>query len=344
MKKSRILGLTIGLILAFGSSASAVFVLNDWTIDLTNVDGGINKVINGVSEITYVGMTHAQDVTNYNPAGSVGEFAIVDGLINATALMTGGSVIPLTGMNDSWAMTFDFSVASYNFYADPVTGSQSFVHLAADAPESGFVGSIPYAGYTAAVSSQADGFMDIWIDSYLNDYTVADLTTGLGYTGTDSEMIARFAVNTGSGGIFTPLTFDGSDDATFSLIWAKAGVLSNALYGDLGQYVLEQGALEVLMAMTDSNLDGDPLHDPNIGFDIGVGTYSDPTAEIGIRGSLPETWPFPLKDVGTSGATFLKEDGSAVLAVAVVPEPSTFLLLGAGLMGLALISRKRVRK
>ena len=85
-----------------------------------------------------------------------------------------------------------------------------------------------------------------------------------------------------------------------------------------------------LLAFTDSNLDGDPGD---------FGTYS-----IGVPGgTFPDigtTWPFASRvGAGTPFEAYFKEDGSVGLKV--IPEPSTFVLLGAGLLGLGVIYRKR---
>lgn len=309
MQKGKLLGLIFGLMLVFGSPAWAGFVVDDWTLNLTGIDGLGATVINDIGQITFLGITHAQVVESYPTATGVETYSVVDGLLTATSFVnTVGSIINFTGLNNSYQMNFDFSVDSYtaNQLANPAT----FVHLD---------------------PRNADGILDIWIDGPTGGITAAENSTGANFQ--DGVKIASFQIVSGDGGVFSTSTFDGSDDATFSLIWA----LPNILFDKLGNDLSLLG--ETLLVYTDSNYDANPQNIDPAGFNIGGAagmTYA------GIQDVWAGNTGFTYTGFGSAFSFYAEEDGSARLAV--VPEPSTILLLGAGLLGLGIIGRKRMRK
>lgn len=304
MRKSLIFCLMFLITVAVSAPANAVIIVNDWTLNLNGIDG-ITESVSNISQITFVGIVHAQlRDTNGNGQTDVGEFSFTDGLLAATSFVdTWGSIILGTGLNNTYQITFDFSADTYNWFIDPVTGAVHFSHVA-----------------PTDANAVTDGLLDIWVDGPAGGVTSASINTGAGYT--DGVKIATFVIQTGDGGVFSPATFDGSDDATFKLVWAYPGVILDSDGNDMAS-----DPSKVLFALTDSNFDADPTHTPNIGFTI-------PT---------PTLWPFPNKGAGTPASFFAQEDGSARIGVRV-PEPSTLLLLGAGLLGIGVLRRRQTTK
>lgn len=303
MKKGMILGLMLLLVLAVSSPAGAVITINDWTFNLGGIDGiAAGTQVQNVSEITYVGLVHNHNYdTNANGKGDVGELGQSDGLLAATSFLdTNGQIIFGTGLNSTYQLTFGFTVDTKITAIDPVTGDVSFIHLAPTVP-----------------GTHTAGIIEVFVDGPTGGVTVANQSTGDNYL--DGQPVAIFEVLTGDGGVFHPATFDGSDDATFVLLAALPGVILDHNGNDIA---IAGG----LLALTDSNTDGDPTHNPNIGFTI----------------TTPSAWPFALNGAGTINDNFEEEDGSARLAP--VPEPSTIVLLAMGLLGLGAVGRKRTKK
>lgn len=302
MKK--VLSFLVGLLLV-SSSAGATIILDDWTLDLTGVDGIGAEKIENVSSITYVGVAHIEN-PSYNPV--TGEaYGLVDGLLNATSFQDKNQATIASNVDTSaYQLTFDFSVDNYNpdLFANPGT----FTHVA---------------------PNFTDGLLDIWVDGPDNGFTQA--IGGLGSGFQDGVQIAQFEIIPGDGGVFTVATRDGSDDASFSLVWALPGIFFDKNGNDLALLG------DALVAITDSNLDADPNNVGGFNVGGGPGDYLP---------NLEANWAansgFTYDSTGTPFGFFVEEDGSARLAV--VPEPSTFVLLFAGLIGLGFIGRKKVKK
>lgn len=285
------------MVFALSTTANATIILDDWTIDLGAVTGeGLSGQISDIKQVTFHGIAHSQNLdTNNDGIASVGDFGFVDGHLVGTSLVnSGGSIIPGTGLNDIWEITFDFSVDGYNWAQDPVSGAISYTHIG---------------------PLNTDGILDIYVDN-LSDGSSASTGTGDGYT--DGTLVGSFLIQAGDGGIFTPTTFDGSDDATFTLISAMAGVFLDADGNDL--------SLGALLGITDSNFDAD-FGD--------LGYFSQ---------AAPSNWGayFAALGGGTQLAFYALEDGSATLAT--IPEPATLLLLGAGLLGIGAYGRRKMKK
>lgn len=307
MKKGRIIGLLLVALLACGSSVNASIIVDDWTLNLSGIDGIGTEVVSGIGQITFLGMTHNQIVVDGGaPGPSAGDQSVVDGLLAATSFAnTAGEVIFGTGLNSIYQLTFEFHVDGLATGFDGV--NQNFTHLA---------------------PTNASGLLTIYVDGPTGGVTAAQNSTGKNFL--DGVPIATFSILAGDGGVFNLSTWDGSDDATFELISALPGVILDADGNDLS--LLGKN----LITYTDSNYDANPQNISPDGFNIGGPGKTYPNiADAG-------NWPFAFKDYGTYYGWFAEEDGSARLAV--VPEPSTFILLGAGLLGLGVIGRRRVRK
>ena len=294
------------------SSASATIILNNWTLDVGGIDGLIDSdgyLYTDVDQIGFTGAAHS--VTNFGTGAG-----FTEGIIYATDMI--GASNPTDGLGqtqfvyggnilDGFEMTFEFKVesqvtaATADFFSWTHTGVGDVAGSATD-----------NSGNIRDLAS-----LNIYIDN-LNDGSglQSDRDTGLGFD--DGALIATFQVLPGDGGIYNNATSDGSDDATFELLWAETGVFSY-LGQDLSEWT--SGGSPVTLAITDSNFDGDDN-------DNGVldSTYGN------------NYWTVPANQ--TPFNYVASEDGSA--SVGYVPEPTTLLLFGFGLLGMASVSRRKI--
>ena len=320
MKKGLIFGLMFLVVLAFSTPAKAIIIVNDWTLDLTGLGLGLEKV-DDISQITFHGVGHVQTVVDGDASGtaSVGDIGIYDSHLAATQLIdTGGSIITTTGLNNSfhpdpWEMTFKLSEAAQ--YTSLAGSTLSYSHIAPGT----------YGGETV------DGILKMYIDTALD----ANTGTGNGYR--NGTHIADLLINYPEpAGVFTTSTFDGAVDATFTAQW----VMPNVFLDSSGNDLSTMPGL-VMMAITDSNFDGDP---DNIGGfshlePTNWGAYFPTRLGGGEDSSVP---PDGYADNSGPMAFYALEDGSA--KIGVIPEPATMLLLGSGLLGLGFFGRKRTKK
>lgn len=321
MKKGLIFGLMFLVVLAFSTPAKAILIVNDWTLDLSAVNLNL-EIVNDIQQIGFHGVAHIEivdDVDN-SGTGTVGDIGITDTHLAATSLIgTGGSFITTTGLNNSWhpnfwEMTFDLTDAA--MFTSMSGTALTYSHLAPGT----------YGGETA------DGILDIYIDTTLD----ANTGTGDGYTGGTSTLIAQLLIHTGPAGVFTPTTFDGAVDATFTAQW----VMPNVFLDSSGNDLSTMPGL-VMMAITDSNFDGDPDNKGDF-------SHMEPTnwgAYFPTRLAGGDDFVLPLDGYADNShpmAFYALEDGSA--KIGVIPEPATMLLLGSGLLGLGFFGRKRTKK
>lgn len=282
------------------STASAYFIFNDWTLDVGGIDGLVDSDGYLYSDVDQIGFTGAAHSVTDPDTGA----GYTEGILYATDMI--GASNPTSGLNQTqfvydaeilsgFEMTFEFMVES---------------QITATFPDG-------YAFEHTGLGDIGTGVsMNVYIDN-LNDGSglEADRDTGLGFD--DGQLVATFQVLPGDGGIYTTSTMDGSDDATFALVWAEAGVFS-FMGQDLADWVLGGGLATI--ALTDSNYDAD---DDNNG--IQDSTYGQ------------DIWTIP--DVQDAFNQVVSEDGSASLGV--VPEPTTMFLFGFGLLGIASVSRRK---
>ncbi|HIO53968.1 MAG TPA: PEP-CTERM sorting domain-containing protein [Chromatiales bacterium] len=290
--------LAVGLM----SPANASVLVTDWTIDLAAAGLVGFGTISGVNEVDFTGLFKS-DIDLLADTGTT------DGLLVATSFKGGGGLIPVTSTgkitNFDFELTFIFSV---------------------DNNVSGFGSGIQTISHTG-------GSLEVYLQDLSGVGAIQANPSSLGNGGAGfddagSILIATFSyfgVPT-NGGVYDESTFDGSDDATFALVSAMAGVLLSSGGDDLGELI--PGGEEILLGIADSNFDADP--DANAIADTTVATGFDTDCATSAF---------------TVGLAFCgSEDGSFILATERIPEPGTLALMGLGLAGFAGVSRRRAAK
>lgn len=227
--KARKLASALVAAMALGAgSAQAGIVLDNWTLNLTGVDGLGSTVISSVDQIQFTGISSSTAINNNTGLPAVGTVSRNLGLLTSTSFLDNGTTIFGTGLNSAYEMTFTFDVGGVTtFVSGPNT---NFTHIAAGG-----------AGDT--------GLLKIYVDNVSNGFVQSSQSTGNGYT--DGELIATFKIKAGLGGVFSFATLNGSDDASFELVSAKTGVLFDKNGADLSTEV------GTLLLVTASQYDAD---------------------------------------------------------------------------------------
>lgn len=279
-------------------SASAAIVVDDWTLNLSGIDGLVNPtVITGIDQIQFTGVAHSEQVTDAPGGGGLGQIDVGDisrtrGLLSATSFQGNGGVILGTGLNNDYEMTFKFDVGGQTTI---VNGTNSeFTHI---------------------LGGGATGLLEIWIGAAAAGNLNSNQVTGNGYM--DGQQIATFAVLPGNGGVFSALNLNGSDDATFALQSAMAGVFFDKNGADLSTL------LGSTLLVTASQFDADQNNDGSI--DVNCPT----NGLIGGGAAAASTF--------TNFCA--QEDGRASLMT--VAEPGTLAALGLGIGVLGLFGRRK---
>ncbi|WP_320041061.1 PEP-CTERM sorting domain-containing protein [uncultured Desulfobacter sp.] len=254
MKRLFTLVLSMLLLLGVSTSAQALVIFNDWSLNLDTVgEAGLTGQVDNINQILFDGIAYSQtNDTNGDGIPGIGEIGATDGLLASYMYTeTPGSPAPTT---ESWGfeMTFTYSMNSVGI--DPATGS-NYEHLAAGTTLSG-----------SDAYLQRDGMLYVYIDASAD----ADTTDGSGFS--DGTLIAKFALVAGVGGQFSTVTMDGHDDATYELVWALDNVLLDSYGNDLQDSI---GTDAASITITDTNFDGDD--DANGMYDSTYGSWNPGT-------------------------------------------------------------------
>lgn len=302
--KSKLAGLAVASALTAAGSANAAFVVNDWQIDFSN---------------PALGITGGAPVGGTSATSGIDYMGFTDSPLSATFVDLGAAGY---GVGDRYTIR---TKGVMDTLGDTATGVISQPLLNLPGFFAGFEGyEISYdAVLTVEVIGGSAGapiwkhvvgatdYLDFYIDD-LGDGSKALPSDGTLYT--DGVKVLTFAPVEGDGGSANVAgTLDGSDDVTFVLtdVWV-AGVFKT-LAG-------EELAPGLTLGLVDSNFDLDSDND----------------------GLLDETRGGFGCTAGNQSLTFFcgVEDGTFRLAT-TVPAPATLGLLGAGLLGLASMGRRR---
>lgn len=273
----------LGASVLFGiGSAQAEILVNDWTLDLTGVDGLGATVITGIDQITFTGIASAKQ-DNDDGVINVGDTGTATGLLSANSFLHDGGIISMTGLNNNFEFTFTFTAFTQTIAVDGLNSNQT--HL-------------------------PGGTISMYIDNFANGGTVANQTTGAGYD--DGVLIATFTDDGGNGGVFNALTFNGSDDA----VWTLTDLFVPGVLLDADGNALGLGTKLVSASQFDADFNNDGIPDVTAPASLGCGPTFSPTSFCA------------------------QEDGRASL-LQQVPEPASLALVGLALAGLGVTRRNR---
>ncbi len=231
MNLKRTVATAFGAALVSGG-AQAAAMLQDWTLDLRNVDGLSNNSTYLIEHIDYAGFTDAPVFAQLNLGtmtyniqgkGAFSSFSSGTGPIGVPLLNFNGSFMGLAGFE----LTFDFHVFG------------------------NIIDNTPNLFRFQQVSGL--GFLNLYADN-LSNGGKANAATGTGYN--DGVLIASFLVGTSSndGGVWNHSnTLDGADDLTFLLAANPLGLLK-----DNGGNPLQAG---LVIGWSDANFDADSNND-----------------------------------------------------------------------------------
>lgn len=286
---------------------AAPILLQDWNFD---PDGGAAGdplgIIQNIDEMLLSGLALKNTVLYDSTAPGTGTFDLY-GTYYISGFKNGASGIGGTGINDDFELTFT------------ITADGDYTTT----------GNVNYFTFNNAQ-------MDFYVDTTVDFGTATD--PGI-YGGDNGTNIGSFTLVSGTGSMDYPDPIgnfpDGTLGATFEATSLTAGYWFDDGMDDLA-VALANGE-KIVFGLVDSN--NEDLSDPNSTYTglplFPTGVEESEFGETGLDSTIgdtyPDVWPF---------VSYVSSDGSMKLSTQVVPEPSTFLLLGFGMLGIAGVGRR----